>query len=405
MPLTNERHRRKILFFAEAVTLSHMARPAVLADLLDATEFEAVVARDPRYNSLFPTLQARQVDLLSIPGADFVAALAKGKPLYSELVLERYVEDDLGIIDREKPDIIIGDFRLSLSVSARLKKIPYVALSNAYWSPYARVSYTIPEHPLNRVLSVPAAELLFKLVRPIVFGLHTLPLNRVRKRHGMQSLGFSLNRVYTDSDYVCYMDVPSLVEMRALPGNHQFLGPVLWSPDHTYPEWWTQLDGSIPNIYLTMGSSGRSDLLSVVIDALRGMPVRLLVSTAGSGSPDIAAPNVFAADYLPGDAAANMSALVICNGGSLTTYQAFSQGVPVLGIAGNLDQHLNMLAIEKLGAGIRLRTDTLQAGQIRSAIHSLLQDAGYTRSALAIGKSMMVTNLADRFTRFLRAVL
>jgi UDP:flavonoid glycosyltransferase YjiC (YdhE family) len=156
---------KKVLFFAEAVTLAHIARPAVLAGLADAAGFDVVLARDPRYSSLFPDLCYRQRDLYSISSADFLAALAKGAPLYSAAVLERYVEEDLRIIDSEAPDVVVGDFRLSLAVSARLRNIPYITISNAYWSPYAKLSYTIPEHPLTGVFGVTVAERLFKLAR------------------------------------------------------------------------------------------------------------------------------------------------------------------------------------------------------------------------------------------------
>lgn len=406
MPVVPEKHvrPRKVLFFAEAVTLAHMARPAVLAGMLDPAEFEVVVARDARYVSLFPDLSVRQIDLYSVSTQEFVSALAKGSPLYGKEVLEHYIEDDLRVIDQEKPDIVVGDFRLSLSVSARLRNIPYVAIANAYWSPYAQLSYTIPEHPLNRILGVGQAEALFRAVRPIIFALHSVPLNRVRKRHGLKTLGLNLNRVYTDSDYVLYADIPSLVDMKDLPANHRYLGAVLWSPAHEYPAWWPDVDDSACNIYLTLGSSGRADLVPAIVDALADMPVKLLVSTAGQRALPLDSPNLFSAEYLPGEAAAGKSKLVICNGGSLTTYQAFSQSVPVLGIAGNLDQHLNMSAIEKRGAGIRLRTDQLRAACVRAAVLSLIEDDTYSTQAERLGEEMAEINVKENFSEFLRSI-
>lgn len=402
MSSTDPSRQKKVLFFAESVTLAHMARPAVLAGMLQHTEFEAVIATDPRYLNLFPDLSVRTVGLFSLSSAEFIDALAKGRPLYTSSLLERYVEEDLRLIDEEEPDIVVGDFRLSLSVSARLRKIPYIAISNAYWSPHARVSYAIPELPMTGVLGVRLAQALFSIVRPAVFAMHTLPLNKVRGKYGLKPLGMNLNRVYTDSDYVLYADVPSLVEMFDLPDNHQFLGPVLWSPEHTCPDWWPEIDGVIPNIYVTLGSSGRNDLLPVVLNALKELPVRLLVSTAGSGALNISASNIFTADYLPGAAAAGKSSLVICNGGSLTTYQAFGQGVPVIGIAGNLDQHLNMLAVEKSGAGIRLRTENLATEQLRAAVIKILQEKAYARSAEAIRERMDEMDTRGLFLNCLR---
>jgi UDP:flavonoid glycosyltransferase YjiC (YdhE family) len=77
--------------------------------------------------------------------------------------------------------------------------------------------------------------------------------------------------------------------------------------------------------------------------------------------------NVHIADYLPGEQAAQRSRLVICNGGSPTSQQALAAGVPVLGIAGNLDQYLNMAGVVRSGAGMLLRSDRLAEEALRSA--------------------------------------
>jgi hypothetical protein len=72
----------------------------------------------------------------------------------------------------------------------------------------------------------------------------------------------------------------------------------------------------------------------------------VLVSTAGA-EPLANHDSVFCSAYLPGNQAAARADLVVCNGGSPTTFQALSEGVPVLGIPGNLDQFLNMHYLER----------------------------------------------------------
>jgi UDP:flavonoid glycosyltransferase YjiC (YdhE family) len=134
-----------------------------------------------------------------------------------------------------------------------------------------------------------------------------------------------------------------------LPTSHQYIGPVLWSPTVEPPAWWDSLPTDRPIVYVTLGSSGRSDLLEVVLQALAGLPVTVIAATAGRIDPKTVPPNAFVADYLPGEEAASRAAVVICNGGSPTTQQALAAGKPVIGIASNLDQHLNMAAIERRG--------------------------------------------------------
>lgn len=357
---------------AEAVTLAHVARPAVLANGLDKTLYDVVFACDPRYNRLFPELSPIQQDIYSIPGEQFVAALAKGKPVYSYQTLKRYVEDDLALIDRVKPDVVVGDFRLSLSVSARLSGVPYMTISNFYWSPLAQQAYPIPEHPLVAILGLPLAQTLFTWARPLVFALHTLPLNRVRRAFGLSSLGYDLRRAYTDSDRLLFADTPELAGGLKSDRNQRFIGPIVWSPRHELPEWWENLRADLPCIYITLGSSGREDLLPHIINTVKDLPVQLMVTTAGKKAPDITAENIFYADYLPGDVATDRASVLICNGGSLSTYQAMKSGVPVIGIAGNLDQHLNMTAAERLGMGVHMRNDKLEAAELLRTCQEML---------------------------------
>jgi UDP:flavonoid glycosyltransferase YjiC (YdhE family) len=65
---------------------------------------------------------------------------------------------------------------------------------------------------------------------------------------------------------------------------------------------------------------------------------------------------------------------VICNGGSPTSQQALAAGVPVLGIAGNLDQYLNMDGVVRTGAGLLLRSDRLVEEELRATALRLLHD-------------------------------
>ena len=146
--------RRRVLFIAEAVTLAHVARPAVLAQALDPEKYTVCLACDSRFDTLFPDLPVERRPIYSISTQSFLTALAKGSPLYRTATLRRYVQDDLALIRAWSPDLIVGDFRLSLAVSARAAGVPYLAITNAYWSPYARQDYPIPEHILARLLGV-----------------------------------------------------------------------------------------------------------------------------------------------------------------------------------------------------------------------------------------------------------
>lgn len=393
--------RRKVLFFAEAVTLAHLSRPVVLAGTLDSTANEVVLATAPRYPSLCRDLPFRVRPIDSIPGAQFLDALARGRPLYDASTLRRYVEEDLAVIREVRPDAIVGDFRLSLSVSARVAGVPYLAVTNAYWSPYARQRFPLPELPMVEWLGVPLARAIFGLARPTAFALHTRPLNRVRREYGLPSLGLDLRRVYTDADHVLYADVPELAPTFDLPETHHYIGPVLWSPAVAPPEWWGEQDGTRPVVYVTMGSSGSSSRLSDVLDALAGLPVVAIAATLGQPLSRPAPDNARLADYLPGRDAAARASLVVCNGGSPTTHQALAAGTPVLGVAGNMDQHLNMHGVARFGAGELIRSDRASVRAIREASARILDGPKYREAARGLAEVFSGYDAPARF----RAVL
>jgi UDP:flavonoid glycosyltransferase YjiC (YdhE family) len=366
--------RKKILFVAEAVTLAHVGRPLALARTLERQRYDVHFACAPGYEPFFKDAQLRHWPLTSIASARFLAALAAGKPVYDARTLHQYVLDDVRLLQAVRPDVVIGDFRLSLSVSARLAEVPYVALANAYWSPYVHQHYQVPALPLSRVLPIELADWLFGLVRPLAFAMHCRPLNRVRRAYRMPSLGYDLRRIYTDADHVLYADVPEMFPAHDLPITHSYLGPVTWSPPTDPPSWWDALPGGRDLVYVTLGSSGQGALLPRVLQALAPLPLTVVAATAGTVEPGLLPDNVHVASYLPGEQAAQRSRLVICNGGSPTSQQALAAGVPVLGIAGNLDQYLNMDGVVRAGAGMLLRSDRLVEEELRATALRLLHD-------------------------------
>jgi len=382
---------KRVALFAEAVTLAHVARLLALGRALDAEHYDVTFVTDRRYADLLADSPwpVRWID--SIPASRFSESLARGGPVYDERTLQRYVDDDLAVISDVKPDLVVGDFRLSLSVSARVARVPYAAIANAYWSPCAVQRYPIPDHPLVAWVGVAWAQRLFDIARPLIFAYHARPLNRVRRSRGLPSLGRDLRRTYTDADWVFYADPPELVPIDRLPPNHQYLGPVLWSPDVELPAWWEEVPQDKPVVYVTMGSSGSGVDLVTALESLEDIGCTAIVATAGDSLAHVASTQKFAAKYLPGEAAARRARLVVCNGGAPTCHQALAAGVPVLGIARNLDQHLNMQAVERAGVGMLLRSDACSAAAIRDAVRHLLDTPSFNERA---------ARMSDAFRRY-----
>lgn len=401
--MTDTRHR--ILFVAEAVTLAHVARPAALARRLDPRRFDITFACDPRYGSLIADLPCRLRPIASQPGERFLRAAARGHRLYDTATLRAYVREDLVLLDAVKPRIVVGDHRLSLAVSARVRDIPYLAIHNAYWSPWADPATPVPDLPLTRWLSPPLAQRLFDRVWPLAAAWHSWPLNRVRRDHGLPVLGWDWRRPYTDADYTLYADAEELIPTPGRPASHRYLGPIAWSPAVALPPWWHELPRDRPLIYASLGSSGDPAMLAKVLEALAELPVTVVATRAGRSLPGTPPPNARLLDYAPGDALCQRADLVIGNGGSMGVYQALAAGKPVLGIASHMDQQLSMHHVEKAGVGLRLRTDQLEAFEVRAAVQRLLDDADMRHRAQTMAQAIAAYDPVQRLSTILEEVL
>lgn len=400
-------HKKRILMFAEAVTLAHVVRPLALASTLNPLDYAICIAKDDRYDALLGRHPFASRQIRSIPTQDFLQALAKGSPVYDVETLERYVQEDLEVMHEFDPDIVIGDFRLSLSVSCRLAKKPYIAITNAYWSPYAQPRYTVPDLPMVGLFGSGVSQLIFDITRPLAFAYHCHPLNRVRRRHGLRSLGHDLRRTYTDADHVLYADLPELVTTHALPPNHHYIGPVLWEPSMDLPDWWHTIPLDEKTLFISLGSSGPVAYLPEILAGLSSLPVHLLVATAGRMPIDrVYGERLHVANYLPAAQAIARSNLVICNGGSPTSYLALAAGRPVLGIPGNLDQFLNMRYLQDYGAGMMVRSEQASATALAGLVMAMLADESpYCRSARQIQTLCSKRRVEESFPALLASLL
>jgi UDP:flavonoid glycosyltransferase YjiC (YdhE family) len=236
---------------------------------------------------------------------------------------------------------------------------------------------------------VPAAQFIFRRFERIGFAQHAVPVNRLRRKYGLPGIGSDFRAALMDGDLTCFADLPEIIPTAPLPANQRFIGPVPWSPAVPLPPWWGEMrdrQGQRPLVYVTLGSSGPAGALQNVLDGLAGLPVDVIASTAGRAEALRVPANARVADLLPGDQACDLADLVICNGGSPGTYQALAHGKPVVGLATNMDQFLNMAAVEQAGVGRLLRSRSVGADTIRDTLVELIDDTAAVARADALGR-------------------
>src|SRR5579884_4449373 len=127
--------RKRILFLAEGATMAHFVRPLALAQTLDPGQYEVLFYAPARYSRFLRQKPFEVGELPTMPGEQLLANIARGKPMFPPAVLRDYVKQDAELLRRLRPDLVIGDLRLSLPISGRLEHVPVALMMNAYWSP------------------------------------------------------------------------------------------------------------------------------------------------------------------------------------------------------------------------------------------------------------------------------
>lgn len=393
---------RRILFVCEHASWSQIVRSLVLARGLDRGAFEVHFACgtfDPR---LFDDATLSPGDmirwpLVSMDPRKIEAAVFGGGRIYGRATLASYVDDERRLFDRVKPGLVVSDLRWSTAISAPLAGVPCATLVNAFWSPHAvRECFPLPDHPILKVVGLKVAEKYFPMALPRVFAYFAGPVNALRRQYGLPEIG-SLPEVITWGDRTLYPDDPCLVPLSHHDPRRVFLGPILWSPRVALPAGFEEMGRLRPLVYATLGSSGDLQALPAVIDALGRLPVDAVVATAGRTRMKTVPANVRVADRVPGDLVARRAAVVICNGGASTAYQALAEGTPVVGIPSHLDQFMAMTAVSGAGAGILLRASTATPDAVCDAVKRVLSDVSFKERAVALARSFARFDVHARF--------
>ncbi|MDB4971802.1 MAG: putative glycosyl transferase [Myxococcaceae bacterium] len=393
--------RKRVLFIVEDITMAQIVRLVFLARALDPSRYEVHFASAHFDELIFGDTDFVRHTVYTVPAKYAFGRLERGQRLYETHVLAKYVEDELALFRALQPQVVIGDLRFSLSISAPHAGIPYAALINAYWSrAMIREAFPLPEHPIVRLLGEKLAGRYFEKALPWVFQHFAAPVNKLRKRYGLPPLG-DLIDVLMFGDRTLFPDVPTLTPLSRQAPHEVFLGPLLWEPRLPPPPWWNDPRLEQPSAYVTLGSSGRLERMPTTLLGLSRLELPLMVATAGR-VPEAELGAAFSAAFVSGSEAARRARFVVCNGGSSTSYQALAEGKPVLGIASNLDQYLAMSAVRDAGAGILLRSDSLTAEAVTAAGRALLDDPRYETAAARIGSELRSYDCHGRFASVLR---
>lgn len=347
--------KKKVLFVGEGIALSHIVRPMYLASCIDKDKYDIAFACSKRYKKFVCHKIDNYFEIFSLSPEEFNSRIEKPFKVFDKKTLIKYIDCEEKVFSTFKPDLVVGDMRVSLGISLRQANIPYINIANAYWSPFSTQKRQTPEIPLLSKVSLKNKERLFKIMLPLVTKRYIKGFNELRVNAGLHPVN-SMEEMHCNGDLNLYLDVPSLAPTRPLSKEHMYIGPITEFVDNELPTWWNKIDSiKKPIIYFSLGSTGNLALLGEIVNALNKLDVTVIMATANRISNEILSEKFFVSDYIPALLAIEKSDIVICNGGSGSIYQALSKGKPLIGFPTNMDQCLAMNMVEKKGLGKAIR--------------------------------------------------
>jgi UDP:flavonoid glycosyltransferase YjiC (YdhE family) len=400
--------KKKVLFIPEAVSWSHVAWLLVLAQGLDPHKYEVHFACAQVDERMFRGTDFTRWPISSVTTEEVVTAINRYKKrrIYTKAVLAKYVADELRLYETIRPDLVVSAVRFSAAISAPVFGVPCASVITPYYTYWMRRStgrewfLSVVDYPLLRLLPTSIADVLISSALRYI----AAPVNELRREHGLSALG-DLIDVMTWGDRVLFPDDPLLVPLSYQAPHETFLGPLLWSLQIPLPAYWSELGRDRPMVYATLGSNGAAHAVSPVLEALGGMDVDVVFSTAGRVIPKRLPPNVHVVDMIPGDLAARKAAVVVCNGGAGTGYQALAEGTPIVGIPEGPDQILAATAMRDAGAGVLLHASTITPAKVRDAVERVLRDESITQAAQCLAESFARFDPHARFCAVIDEVI
>lgn len=157
--------------------------------------------------------------------------------------------------------------------------------------------------------------------------------------------------------------------------------------------------GPGPAVLVTMGSSGPEDLLFEAIKALKMSKAdqwnAVILASPSICSIDKARAvagddyRLFVTDrFVPAVAANALADVVISHGGQGTVQTAVAAGKPIVSVALQIEQQINLDKVMDAGAGIRVQRQFWKAEIIHNAVQTVLKDPRYTAKARMLGDTM-----------------
>ncbi|MCB9965051.1 MAG: hypothetical protein H6855_03110 [Rhodospirillales bacterium] len=402
---------KRLLILANAVSGAHPARCWVLAQELVDLGYQVYFATSKGYEKyLSPDIKGiKHCSISCMSVDDFNRRLFNGQFIFSEDELVRNLQEDERLIDEIKPDIILSDMRYSALVAARVRGIPFFNINQYHWSKEYKYPILIPTFKLVALFGRTFSSLADPVVRPFILHNMLRQINRFFHSHPLVKEANlpkfkDLFDFYLCGDEVLFVDLPELYPDATVTSHQHFLGPLIWRGGQSgWPEGWPEDFGQKPVALVSMGGTGAHQIIPEILEGLRALNYQIMLSTVGQDYAHLDLRDVWAAPFVPFDKALQHADLLICNGGSATTYHALSYGIPIIALPLNYEQCLHDYQLQKAGVAKMIHSDVATSEAISQAILDLTAKTEQTKTLQTMKTAISTVDYKSTLSKVLQA--
>ncbi|MFI8091345.1 macrolide family glycosyltransferase [Streptomyces sp. NPDC086080] len=187
-----------------------------------------------------------------------------------------------------------------------------------------------------------------------------------------------------------------------------FAGPCPRAADFTGP--WSPPPGGSPLLLVSLGTSAnrRPGFFRACAETFAGTPWHVVMTLGGGVDPSDLGPlppNVEAHSWLPHLAVLEHATAFVCQGGTGSLMEAFHQGVPVVVVPQQQDQHAIAQRVVDLGVGRSIHPGALDSTLLLTVVDALAADHEVRRRVAELSHSVRTAPGAAAVADRLEAVM
>jgi len=280
--------------------------------------------------------------------------------------LERAVAD-------VRPDAILVDTNaFGAAVAAERTGMPWATtLPSLLPLPGAGIPpYGLGLSPVRGPLGCARDRVLWRLVDRM-FTRALLPgLNGLRRDAALRPLRSALDHLRGPDRLLVLTGEPLEYPRCDLPAHVRMVGAQLWDPPAATPEWLQEEGDPWVLVTCSTGYQGDDRLAVAAVEALRNLPVRVLVTLADAyGATELpSAANVRVERFVPHAAILDRAAAVVCHAGMGIVQKALAGRVPIVAVPFGRDQPEVARRVAQSRAGVALSARRLTPRRLRTAV-------------------------------------